>query len=113
MAGMRRGQDLRAELGEEVRASNAGVVVLIRDCFFSGNSIVIDHGSGIYSMYFHLSEYSVEPGQDVEKGQVIGKAGATGRSTASHLHLGFRVQGARVDPDSILALSPMLAAGAP
>jgi murein DD-endopeptidase MepM/ murein hydrolase activator NlpD len=83
-------------------------VALVRDCFFSGKSVVIDHGSGIYSMYFHLSEYKVQPGDYVEKGQVIGQAGMTGRSTAPHLHWGFRLSGARVSPDSIMALAPLL-----
>ncbi len=102
------GQDLRAASGEDVLASNAGKVVLVRDCFFSGKSVVLDHGNGIYSMYFHLSEYLVKPGDRVGKGQAIGRAGATGRSTAPHLHWGFRVVGARVDPDSVLALGPVL-----
>ncbi len=102
------GQDLRAASGEAVRAANAGRIVMVRDCFFSGKSVVIDHGSGIYSMYFHLSEYKVKPGDKVEKGQVIGQAGMTGRSTASHLHWGFRLLGARVNPDSVMALAPLL-----
>lgn len=98
------GQDLRAKLGEPVQASNAGRVVLVRDCFFSGNSVVLDHGLGLYSMYFHLSEVKVKEGELVQKGQVIGLAGMTGRATGPHLHWGFRLLGARVDPEAILAL---------
>jgi murein DD-endopeptidase MepM/ murein hydrolase activator NlpD len=98
------GQDLRAVMDEPVKASNAGRVVLVRDCFFSGNSVVLDHGLGLYSMYFHLDQVKVKEGDRVEKGQVIGLAGMTGRATGPHLHWGFRLAGARVDPDAILAL---------
>ena len=98
------GQDLRAALGEPVAACNRGRVALVRDCFFSGNSVVIDHGLGLYSMYFHLSEVKVTEGELVEKSQMIGLAGMSGRATGPHLHWGFRLLGARVDPDEILAL---------
>ena len=98
------GQDLRAVLDEPVGASNAGRVVLVRDCFFSGNSVLVDHGLGLYSMYFHLDQVKVKEGDLVEKGQVLGLAGMTGRATGPHLHWGFRLLGARVDPDAILAL---------
>ena len=98
------GQDLAAALGDPVAASNAGRVVLVRDCFFSGNSVVVDHGLGLYSMYFHLSEVKVKEGELVEKGQVLGLIGMSGRATGPHLHWGFRLLGARVDPEAILAL---------
>jgi len=98
------GQDLRAVMDEPIKASNAGRVALVRDCFFSGNSVVLDHGLGLYSMYFHLDQAKVKEGDRVEKGQVIGLAGMTGRATGPHLHWGFRLLGARVDPDAILAL---------
>jgi len=98
------GQDLRAGLGDPVLASNAGQVVLVRDCFFSGNSVLVDHGLGLYSMYFHLSEVKVKEGEMVEKGQILGLVGMSGRATGPHLHWGFRLLGARVDPEAILAL---------
>lgn len=98
------GQDLRGALGEPVAASNAGRVALVRDCFFSGKSVVLDHGLGLYSMYFHLSEVKVQQGEMVEKGQVLGLIGMSGRATGPHLHWGFRLLGARVDPEAILAL---------
>ncbi len=85
-----------------MRASNRGRVVLAKALFFSGNAVFLDHGLGIYSVYLHLSEIGVEPGQLVERGDVIGRAGATGRVTGPHLHWGVRVQGARVDPFSLL-----------
>lgn len=96
------GADLTAATGAPIQASNRGRVVLAKELFFSGNAVFLDHGLGIYSVYLHLSEIGVEPGQLVERGDVIGRAGATGRVTGPHLHWGFRVQGARVDPFSLL-----------
>ena len=72
--------------------------------FFSGNAVFIDHGLGIYSTYLHLSEILVEIDSFVERGQVIGLAGDTGRVTGPHLHWGVRIMGARVDPFSLLKL---------
>jgi len=92
------GVDLRAALGSEVVAANHGRVVLLGDFFFSGNSLVLDHGAGLYTMYFHLSGFKVEMGAAVRKGDVIGLSGMTGRVTGPHLHWGARINGARVDP---------------
>jgi len=92
------GVDLRAALGSEVVAANHGRVVLLGDFFFSGHSLVLDHGAGLYTMYFHLAEFKVEMGVAVRKGDVIGLSGMTGRVTGPHLHWGARVNGARVDP---------------
>jgi murein DD-endopeptidase MepM/ murein hydrolase activator NlpD len=96
------GVDLRAALGSEVIAANHGRVVLLGDFFFSGHSLVLDHGGGLYTMYFHLSEFKVELGADVRKGEVIGLSGMTGRVTGPHLHWGARLNGARVDPFELL-----------
>ena len=98
------GVDLRAGMGEEIRSSNAGIVVLVDELFFSGKSVVVDHGRGLYTMYFHLSRIDVEEGQRVKKGEILGLAGSTGRSTGPHLHWGVRLHGARVDPLSLLRL---------
>jgi len=98
------GQDLRAVMDEPVKASNAGRVALVRDCFFSGNSVILDHGLGLYTMYFHLDQVKVKEGDLVEKGQVLGLAGMSGRATGPHLHWGFRLLGSRVDPEAVLAL---------
>jgi murein DD-endopeptidase MepM/ murein hydrolase activator NlpD len=92
------GVDLRAALGSEVVAANDGRVVLLGDFFFSGNSVVLDHGAGLYTMYFHLSAFKVEMGAAVRKGDVIALSGMTGRVTGPHLHWGARINGARVDP---------------
>ena len=98
------GADLTAATGAEILAVNAGQVVLAKNLFFSGNAVFIDHGLGVYSTYLHLSEMLVEPGTMVERGQVIGLAGATGRVTGPHLHWGVRILNARVDPFSLLSL---------
>jgi murein DD-endopeptidase MepM/ murein hydrolase activator NlpD len=99
------GADLRAATGTEIRAANAGQVVLAKNLFFSGNAVFIDHGLGVYTTYLHLSEIDVAVGDEVARGQVIGLAGATGRVTGPHLHWGVRVLDARVDPFSLLSLS--------
>ena len=99
------GVDVVAEEGEEVHAPNNASVALVDEQFFSGNSIILDHGQGIYSMFFHLSKVLVQPGQRVKKGDVIGLVGATGRASGAHLHWGVRVQGARVDPLELIKLT--------
>jgi murein DD-endopeptidase MepM/ murein hydrolase activator NlpD len=96
------GADLHAAAGTPVHATNRGRVVLAKNLFFTGNTVIIDHGLGIYSLYAHLSRIDVKDGEIVKNGQVLGLVGATGRVTAPHLHWGMRVQGARVDPFSLV-----------
>ncbi|HTM08844.1 MAG TPA: M23 family metallopeptidase [Verrucomicrobiae bacterium] len=96
------GVDLKAALGADVAAANTGRVVLTDDFFFSGKSLVLDHGGGLYTMYFHLSEFRATMGSEVHKGQIIGQAGMTGRVTGPHLHWGARLNGARIDPLGLL-----------
>jgi len=98
------GADLRATTGTPIYAANRGRVVLAKDLFYSGNAVFIDHGLGVYSVYLHLSEIRVVPGEMLEKGTLLGLAGATGRVTGPHLHWGVRVQNARVDPFSLPGL---------
>lgn len=98
------GVDVAADEGDEVYAPNNGIVALVDDYFFSGNSVFLDHGQGIYTMFFHLSKILVTEGQQVKKGDVIALVGSTGRSTGAHLHWGVRVQGARVNPLSLIKL---------
>jgi len=98
------GVDVTADEGEPVKAPNDGVVILVDDQFYSGNSVVLDHGQGIYTMFFHLSKATVKYGQAVRKGDVIALVGSTGRSTGAHLHWGARVQGAKVDPLELIKL---------
>jgi murein DD-endopeptidase MepM/ murein hydrolase activator NlpD len=95
------GVDLRAEEGTSVLACNNGMVVLVDHLFFSGKSVILDHGWGLHSMYFHLSETLVKEGDRVNKGALLGRVGSTGRSTGPHLHWGIRMNGARVDPFSL------------
>ena len=98
------GADLKASTGTEIQASNRGRVVLAKNLFYSGNAVFIDHGLGVYTVYLHLSEILVAPGDMVDRGQVVGLAGATGRVTGPHLHWGARIIDARVNPFSLLEL---------
>ncbi len=96
------GVDLRAAEGADILATNHAKVVLVDKFYFNGKSVVLDHGGGLYTMYFHLSSFQVEEGSKVRKGEVIGRAGMTGRVSGPHLHWGARVNGARVDPFELL-----------
>jgi murein DD-endopeptidase MepM/ murein hydrolase activator NlpD len=98
------GEDIGAPLGTEVAATNDGVVRITVDHFFSGKGVIVDHGLGFYSMYFHLSEILVNDGDLVKAGQIIGRVGATGRATGPHLHWGVKLNGARVNPYALLDL---------
>jgi len=98
------GVDLKGEEGTPVLASNSGMVVLVDELFFTGKSVILDHGWGLYSMYFHLSEALVKKGERVDTGTTLGRVGSTGRSTGPHLHWGVKLNGARVDPLSLLRL---------
>ena len=98
------GEDIGAPLGADVAATNDGIVRITVDHIFSGKGVFIDHGLGFYTMYFHLSEVLVKDGDLVTAGQIIGKVGATGRATGPHLHWGVKLNGARVNPYSLLDL---------
>jgi murein DD-endopeptidase MepM/ murein hydrolase activator NlpD len=107
-----RGTDLRGAEGTPVRASAAGTVLLAEPQYFSGNVIFLDHGLGVVSSYAHLSSFDVRPGDRVERGQAIGKVGATGRVTGPHLHLGLFIQGIAVDAVPLFSL-PLRHTGGP
>jgi murein DD-endopeptidase MepM/ murein hydrolase activator NlpD len=102
------GIDLESERGTPIRAINHGQVVLTADHFFTGLTVVIDHGGGIQSMYFHLAKITVQKGDRVAKGHIIGLVGSTGRATGPHLHWGIRMNGDRIDPLRLVALSQQL-----
>src|SRR6267378_3919511 len=98
------GLDFRVPSGTPVAAANSGRVILARPLFFEGNCVVIDHGQGLLTLYFHLSKFSVKEGDDVSKGQPIGLSGGTGRVTGPHLHLAVRWQGVYLNPQVLLKL---------
>ncbi len=97
------GVDLSAPTGTAVRAAAAGTVVIAASHYFSGNSVFIDHGDDLITMYFHLDRILVAEGDRVAPGEVIGTVGATGRVTGPHLHFGARWHEARIDPMVLLA----------
>jgi hypothetical protein len=96
------GADYDAPVGSPILAVADGTVVLAKDMFFEGNSVFIDHGDGLISMYFHLSELKVEAGQRVKRGQTLGREGSTGRATGPHLWFGVRWHDARINPKFLL-----------
>ena len=100
------GVDFPAAAGTPVFASQSGKVVLAEGLFYSGNTVVLDHGYGIYTLYAHLSEIGVQPGQMVKAGAQIGKVGATGRVTGPHLHWGLTIDHARVNAMQIAQRQP-------
>jgi len=92
------GVDFRAHLGTPVSVANSGIVRLAKNLFFSGNLVIVDHGTGIFTNYAHLSKIGVSPGQRLQKGAPIGLSGATGRVSGPHLHWGIKVNDTYVDP---------------
>lgn len=103
------GVDLRGSTGTPVPAAADGTVALVIDAYFSGNTVLIDHGQGVVTRYLHMSQALVKSGQKVKKGEIIGKVGSTGRVTGPHLDFGVKLAGARVDPQDWVALSQVLA----
>jgi murein DD-endopeptidase MepM/ murein hydrolase activator NlpD len=98
------GIDFSAPRGTPVVAANSGRVALLGDFFFPGRLVILDHGLGLYTLYFHLDTVAVADGERVERGQTIGTVGSTGRSTGPHLHFGAQAGAARVDPAALLGL---------
>jgi len=98
------GADYAAERGTVVVAVNSGRVALVADFFFPGRLVAVDHGLGLYTLYFHLESVGVVEGALVERGHPIGTVGATGRATGPHLHFGAQVGSARIDPAALLSL---------
>lgn len=98
------GIDLAAREGARVRAVNEGTVVLVRNCFLAGNVVVVSHGGGIASAYFHLANAAVAEGDVVRRGRPIGRAGHTGRTTGPHVHLSIWAPGGFVEPSGFMRL---------
>lgn len=101
--GRHQGADYAVGTGTPVRAPNAGRVVIADDLYFSGNTIVLDHGGGLFSLFAHLSRMGVPRGTLVAKGDKVGEVGATGRVTGPHLHWAVRLGEVSVDPQSLIA----------
>ncbi len=99
------GIDIATPKGTPVLAPMSGTVLLVESMFLNGNLIALGHGSGLVSVYAHLSHFDVHEGEQVQAGQKIGEVGTTGRSTGAHLHWGVRFQHARVNPHALLQLS--------
>jgi len=98
------GLDYRVTTGTPVAAMNDGSILLARFLYFEGNCVVIDHGQGLLTLYFHLSEIKVNEGDSVKRGQEIGLSGGTGRATGPHLHVAVRWQATYLDPARLLQL---------
>jgi len=100
------GLDLDGGVGDPIFATERGRVVMTADRYYSGNTVVIDHGASLFSMYLHLSAFDVKLGDLVEPGQLVGKVGSTGRVTGPHLHFSVKLDGEHLDPESVLSLMP-------
>lgn len=98
------GLDLDGSTGDEIRAANDGQVVMVRDCYTSGNTVLVEHGAGLITAYFHMSKFLVKPGEEVKRGQLLGLVGKTGRVTGPHLHFGAHIDRLWVNPQALLAL---------
>ena len=96
------GTDFRAMVGTPIKSSNAGKVVLARDLFFTGNTVIVDHGLGIFTVYGHLSKINVHEGEKVIPFSLLGLAGATGRVSGPHLHWGVKVNGNWIEGSSLV-----------
>lgn len=103
-----RGIDISANRGEKVYASNSGIVAVARKFVLEGNLIVINHGTGIYTIYAHLKDILVKEGELVRKGQLIGHVGSTGRSVGYHLHFGAKVGQVDVNPYALFGIQDVL-----
>jgi hypothetical protein len=101
------GLDLRGRSGQPTYAAAAGRVLLAGRFYYQGNAVYLDHGLGVVTAYFHFSSIEVEEGQLVEAGQLLGRVGSTGRSTAPHLHWSAYVNGVNVDPESLIGFRPI------
>lgn len=101
---LHRGLDIKGREGESVKSSNTGRIIFAEDLFFGGNTVIIDHGQGIFTIYMHLSGFNARSGDIVTKGDIIGYVGSSGRASGPHLHFGVRVFDVSANPISFLML---------
>jgi len=99
-----RGMDFRGKTGAPVKAINSGTVILSQELFYGGNTLVVDHGMGLYSVYMHMSGFNVSKGDNVLKEQILGFVGSSGRVSGPHLHLSVKLGGVSVNPESLFKL---------
>ncbi len=92
------GVDFRASVGTPIRASNDGIVVLVKEMYYTGKSIIIDHGGGIFSSYSHLNRANVKVGDFIKRGEIIAHSGVSGRITGPHLHYTITINSKKVNP---------------
>lgn len=92
------GLDFAVGAGTPIKAPAAGKVILIGNYFFNGNTVFVDHGQGLISMFCHMSKVDVKLGQSLPRGGIVGRVGATGRATGPHMHWNVSLNDARVDP---------------
>jgi len=104
LKGYHSGTDYRAKVGTPVVAVNDAKVVLVEKRFYSGGTVLLDHGQGVYTCYFHMSKFDVKKGQMVKKGEILGLSGKSGRVTGPHLHFSARINGVQVDPLQLISL---------
>ncbi|GAB4260518.1 MAG: M23 family metallopeptidase [Deferrisomatales bacterium] len=103
--GYHSGLDLAVPRGTAVRSPSEGVVALVGEFFYTGHTVFVDHGLGLYTAYFHLDEVRVAEGQAVAAGTILGAVGSTGRSTGPHLHWGVYLAGMKLDPLSLVRVA--------
>jgi len=104
MKSFHQGLDLKAAIGTPIQSPAGGTVVLAKDLYMTGNTVILDHGFGLFTVYAHMSEFSVKPGEAVLKGTVLGLSGMTGRASGPHLHWGAVVHRAKVNPLDLVQL---------
>lgn len=102
MQSFHQGMDLKAPTGTPIHAAGGGVVVLAKSLFFTGNTVMIDHGYGVVTLYAHMSELKVKQGDHVDSGQLLGLSGMTGRANGPHLHWGVVINKVKVNPADFL-----------
>lgn len=104
LKGYHSGTDYRAKVGTPIKAANDGRVALVKNRFYSGGTVLLDHGEGIYTCYFHMSAFRVKEGAMVKRGEILGLSGKSGRVTGPHLHFSARINAVQVDPLQLIEI---------